>query len=142
MSQPDEYTYRSATPLDFPAIRQILVEVGMGEATPEQMLEGHVACAGGQVAGFIRVYHGYVYPVAVAPKWQGQGLGRFLTERALAEQGQLKLVSCTPAQPFYEAMGFSRIPMSEVDPEIAHDCEVCPDRATCTPQAYTKSVQK
>lgn len=56
---------------------------------------------------------GYIWSVYVTPTWRGQGLGKLLTERAMAH---LKAIGCTyivlhasdAGAPLYEKIGFER----------------------------------
>lgn len=115
---------RNPTPLRVAAISDLLASVGMRARDPRKMrraiqgsLEVIVAYAGREVVGFGRlvsdgVYYGTLWDVAVAPRFQGHGVGRAIVERLLrtARKRKLRMVGLFTAlynRSFYEGLGFT-----------------------------------
>lgn len=112
------------------AINQIRAAVGWGEFSDVQLERAIRATAysvaayeNGQPVGMARLVGDGIYyllcDVAVAPAFQGQGIGGQLVRRAIAHARQtladgqrctIVLVSADGKEPFYESFGFASIP--------------------------------
>ena len=95
--------------------------------------------------GFIRIAMGangiaHVNPVVVLGTWRGHGVGRILTEDALAKHGELRLVSRGGSISFYRALGFTDLTWDQIDPLVVDDCGSCELRAECQPQPMGKAL--
>lgn len=74
----------------------------------------HLACAQGEVAGFVGFTRGEVTLLFVSPRHAGLGLGRALFELGLARasaghQGVMVVVATRNSQRFYERYGFVEV---------------------------------
>jgi amino-acid N-acetyltransferase len=74
--------------------------------------------------------------LAVAPKYQGKGLGRWLVlgaERMARDWGLKRLFAWTYEQRFFERCGYTRIPREEatLPQEIYGECQRCPFLTNC-----------
>ncbi len=137
----DQYKIRPAKENDLTYINMICDEHGLGYI--ENIKKISVAVNEDDVPlGFIQIEQvdgdegAYVYPVAVWATWQFQGVGSALVKYAEQQHGTLKLVACTESQDFYPRLGFEEISMEEIAATIAHDCQVCARKTTCTPKAF------
>ena len=89
--------------------------------------------------GFVRVVMGgngfaHVNPIVVNPYWQGYGIGHILMDDALAQHGELRLVSRGSSLDFYRRIGGVEIGWDDVDLSVTDDCEGCELREECHPQ--------
>jgi predicted N-acetyltransferase YhbS len=82
----------------------------------------------------------YVYPVVVYRTWRRYGVATALINAALKQFGELKLVACNPSQGFYPKAGFEPLEWNRIAAQIARDCELCPDCATCEPKPFIKKL--
>jgi N-acetylglutamate synthase-like GNAT family acetyltransferase len=142
------FDIRAACPQDLPALRIISDNVGM--PLIESTANTYVAVnGGGEAVGFVRIkvlpdpldaqgQAHVIYPVAVFETWQGHGVGSALVEHALARHFELRLVACTPSHGFYEKSGFKDAPWDSIPPEVARDCDECPQAGSCTPRPFVK----
>lgn len=89
------------------------------------------------IAGFCRVrtYNGehYVNPIITAQRVRGRHVGIALMRASLAAHGRLKFVARGYAVPFYRALGCVPTAWEDIAPEVASDCDVCPQAGTCHP---------
>jgi N-acetylglutamate synthase-like GNAT family acetyltransferase len=140
---------RAAHPSDRPAAEALLRSLGLPLAGLDRCLDhGSVAESGGSgggsdarlvgLAGFELYGDGALLrSVAVAPDWQGSGLGRSLVERALAGAraagaGDAYLLTTT-AEHWFRRFGFGVIGRDAVPPGVQASVEfreACPASAT------------
>jgi len=109
--------------VDWRQVAAILRAVGMGVYAPEEHQKAFAASQArvfvyvdGRLTGFGRaisdgVYQAALYDCAVAPSHQGQGIGRTIVERLLAQvAGCNVILYASPGKEgFYERLGFSRM---------------------------------
>lgn len=98
-----------------------------------------------EVVGFLRIALdaagvAHVNPVVVHETWRGFGVGRALVDEALADYGELRLVSRGTSLPFYEALGFEPIAWDLIKPEIAAECDECELYSECGPVPMAKWI--
>ncbi len=142
MIMADLFTLRPATQEDMALIDAYALAEGMDAVgSPEGITVAQNA--DGEPVGFLRLVLGangfwHVNPVVVYGPWRGYGVGRALTEAALAEKGELRLVARGSAVPFYEREGFAACAWDEVDLTVTEDCDGCPYRAECAPVPMVK----
>lgn len=103
--------------------------------------------ADGEPVGFIRLALGangawHVNPVVVHASWRGHGVGQALTEWALTEKGELRLVARGQAVPFYERLGFAPCSWEDVDTAVTEECDGCPLAAECHPKPMRKATER
>ena len=128
-----EVTFRSAGIDDYEKVRQLVIATGWGKRVQNpdrfrRMMENAdrtvVATEGENVVGFARALfdnasNGYISMVAVAPDFQGKGIGRGLVKRLMdvdaPQQITWVLRADRQAAGFWEKMGFRK---SEVAMEI------------------------
>ena len=135
---------RTAVPEDSGIVLSILRDGRLpADGVEDRFPVGYiVAEAGGSViaVGGLEMYgsFGLLRSVAVAPEWQGQGIGKALTERLLelARYMGLKAIYLltTTAQAFFEGKGFQRIDRKDVPAEVRASIEFaksCPTSAIC-----------
>lgn len=101
--------------------------------------------ASGEPVGFIRLAQGangiwHVNPVVVYGAWRGYGVGRALTEAALEEKGELRMVARGAAVPFYERLGFTACSWDDVDMTVTEQCDGCPFFDECAPHPLSKRL--
>lgn len=101
--------------------------------------------ASGEPVGFIRLARGsngiwHVNPVVVYAPWRGYGVGRALTQWALEETGELRMVARGAAVAFYEALGFEACSWDEVDMGVTEQCDGCPMISECAPRPMKKRL--
>ncbi len=135
---PFPLTFRPLVQEDLPALEALLAQVGLpADGLGEPPTTGILAWDGQILVGSAlleRYGHvGLLRSVAVAPTWQGQGLGRHLVLTVLQEAGaaqtcrRVYLLTETAA-PFFARLGFRRVARGQVDPavqrsvEFAHAC--------------------
>lgn len=140
------FSLRAAQPADRPYLDAYCYAEGM-DNLPD--LEGVTVAvnADDEPVGFIRIAQGgngawYVNPVVTHPTWRGYGVGRALTEWALASKGELRLVARCKAVPFYERLGFMACSWDEVDVTVTEDCEGCPLADECHPLPMRSRLSK
>ncbi len=129
--------YRPITPMDYEAVRQFLSEMGWERRVQDpvrfrKMMERAdrtvVALDNGRINGFARalcdgVSNGYISMVAVTPDERGQGIGRELVSRLMAEDEDSDVTWVLRAgrnsRGFWEKLGFwvSEIAMERVRQE-------------------------
>lgn len=131
-------TLRSARADDMRYLNAYAAAEGMDALPgPEHI---HVAAnADDTPVAFIRLALGangiwHVNPIVTCSTWRGYGVGRVLTEWALQEKGELRLVARGSAVPFYQHMEFSPCTWEEVDISVTEDCAGCSFRQECNPQ--------
>ncbi|HSG79233.1 MAG TPA: arsenic resistance N-acetyltransferase ArsN2 [Acidimicrobiia bacterium] len=132
----------AGTPADLPEILALLTAAGLpaarlGEHGPTDLF---VVRVGGRLVGAAALEHhdgdGLLRSVVVAEELRGTGLGRRLTEAALAAAAAADLRSVrllTETAPgFFAHLGFERFDRSDAPPAIAASEEfavACPDSA-------------
>ena len=135
-------TLRPAQEKDWPWLNAFCYSEGMDNLPS---LENVTVAADGDddAVGFIRIAFSpegvaHVNPVVVNPNWRGFGLGRILTENALATYGELRLVARGSAVPFYRALGFEEVPWEDITMAVTEDCDHCDMRDECGPLPMRK----
>ena len=133
---------------DLPAVRALLVAAGLPTADltaapradfwgghEETHLIGVIGLEGYGAVALLR-------SLAVAPAWQGRGLGCALlahTERAARWRGVSALyLLTTTAKAFFTRRRYIRIPREAAPPALRHTAEfaaLCPARAVCLTKA-------
>jgi len=92
---------------------------------------------GGQLVGLARAERAggvaYLRPVAVAPRYRGQGIGRMLVDALARQEGELRVVARGSASGFYTSLAFVQLAWELVDPAYQAECEGCPDLQECRP---------
>lgn len=72
----------------------------------------------GRIAGFSGIAEGKIEMLFIAPKWRGEGIGRFLTEHAISKQAAI-MVDVNEQNPqavgFYKRLGFKVYERSPLD---------------------------
>ncbi|MBI5665333.1 MAG: GNAT family N-acetyltransferase [Nitrospirae bacterium] len=120
-----EITYREASPADYPAISELMRQMGWVNciAVPERfyrMIDNSsrtvVALDESGIIGFARAIcdsesNGYITDVAVSPSKQGRGVGRRLVTILMGDNPEIKWVITTaPAsRMFWEKLGFTTL---------------------------------
>ncbi|MBK5187024.1 MAG: GNAT family N-acetyltransferase [Gemmatimonadaceae bacterium] len=141
---------RAAREADRAAIERLLSSAqlpldGLSEALPTMFVATEPSASASMndaelvgVAGFEHCCdNALLRPVAVAPQWQGRGLGRALVERSIAEAESrgihaLYLLTMT-AERYFPAFGFERVARESVPADIRETKEfreACPASAT------------
>ncbi|WP_165060541.1 GNAT family N-acetyltransferase [Adlercreutzia sp. ZJ154] len=138
------FTLRPAAEPDRQALELML---GMEGMDTFDSLEGVTVAVNetDEVVGFIRIAIGengkaYVNPVVVFPTWRGYGVGSSLTDAALAQYGELRLVSRGASKPFYDKMGFQCCDWSLIVHGVSEDCDNCSWREECRPQPMRRML--
>jgi N-acetylglutamate synthase-like GNAT family acetyltransferase len=134
---------RPASADDLPHIEALLTSSGLPTAGVEQSLDGFlVAEHDGALVGVVGLEHccreyGLLRSTAVAPEWQGRGVGRRLVERAIAEaeaRGTKALYLLTmTAERYFPSFGFETTTRDSVPAEVRATeefCSACPASAT------------
>jgi phosphinothricin acetyltransferase len=142
-------TILPARPGDLPAILHLIRSVDLPPDGIEDALEYFwVAREGESIVGTVglEVYSdlALLRSLAVSPERRGTGLGRALTDTALAylttRQFQAVYLLTTTAAPFFVRYGFHAIPRTEVPARVQHSIEfqsACPVTATCMARTFT-----
>ncbi len=73
-------------------------------------------------------------PVVIESARRGRGIGRALMRFARQRKGPLRFVARGYAVPFYQKLGCTTIPWSEIPASLASDCDAGDMLATCFPQ--------
>ena len=137
MTRAYQTTLRPAREEDMPQLHAYCYMEGMDNIPGTEGVTVAVNDADEPV-GFIRIAFGngiaHVNPVVVYKAWRGFGVGRQLVEHALAQHGELRLVSRGSSMAFYRAMGFYDIPWEDIAPGVTDDCSGCELRPECGPQ--------
>lgn len=136
---------------DLPAVRALLVAAGLPTADltsasradfwgchEETHLIGAIGLEGYGAVALLR-------SLAVAPAWQGRGLGSALlahAERAARQRGvQALYLLTTTAEAFFVQRGYVRLPREAAPPILRQTAEfaaLCPARAVCLTQALVE----
>jgi N-acetylglutamate synthase-like GNAT family acetyltransferase len=134
-------TIRPATPADLPSVERLLTTAhlpldGVADALPTFT----VADADGELVGVAGLElccdNALLRSVAVAPTWQGRGLGRSLVHRVIADaEGRgiraLYLLTTT-AEHYFPSLGFTTVARDAVPADVrgtAEFREACPASA-------------
>ncbi len=134
--------FRPPSPEHLPALKVLLAQVGLPtEGLAERPTTGILAWDGESLVGSALLERygdtGLLRSVAVAPAWQGKGVGRHLVGTVLREVRaaqtcrRIYLLTET-AVPFFARLGFRRIGRDQVEPRIRRSAEfahVCPTSA-------------
>ena len=136
---------------DVAAVRALLAAAGLPVADlTAALLDSFWGCrAGEELAGAIGLERygsvALLRSLAVAPAWQGRGLGSALlahAERAARLRGVSALyLLTTTAEAFFTRRGYIRIPREAAPPALRHTAEfaaLCPARAVCLTQALVE----
>lgn len=99
----------------------------------------------GDIVGFIRLVQSdegiwHVNPVVVYSTWRGFGVGRLLMDQALADAGELRLVSRGSSLAFYQSLGFEPIDWEAIHAPIVAECEECDLFDECGPVPMAKKL--
>ncbi len=84
-----------------------------------------------------------IVSLAVAPDYQGQGLGRRLVEPLLADAQTLHIptvFALTYQVPFFGKLGFATVPRELLSQKVWQDCQFCPKQACCDEIAMIKPI--
>ena len=134
---------RPASSNDLPRIEALLTASGLPTAGVEQSIDGFlVAEHDGALVGVVGLEqccreYGLLRSTAVAPGWQGRGVGRRLVERAIAEAESrgtkaLYLLTLT-AERYFPSFGFVETTRDTVPDQVRATeefCSVCPASST------------
>ncbi len=109
----------------------------------ESLRDFQVAEVGGRVVGCSALTIAWeglaeVRSLATAREFRGRGIGRRLVEACLAEARRLgigRVFALTQAPPFFERLGFKRVPKEELPHKIWADCIKCPKFPDCDEEA-------
>lgn len=128
---------------DLPDVLRLLEESALPrEGVAEHFEDFLVARVDDRLVGCVGMEHygesALLRSLAVAPSRRGQGLGRALTDRLLADARRRSvkrvfLLTETAAH-FFAAAGFDRIPREDADAAVRESAEfrtVCPQSAVC-----------
>jgi arsenite methyltransferase len=140
-------TLRPATDADLPAVEQMLAASGLPTTgVAEALGEFIVAESGDRIVGVVGLElcgeHALLRSTAVAPEWQGRGLGRQLVERIIAEAEARGIKALylltTTAERYFPSFGFVRTVRESVPEPVRATAEfssACPASATimCLP---------
>ncbi len=132
-----------ATPADLPAVRALLDELKLPSADVGQGDQHFVVARdGATLAGCVGVEmygeSALLRSLAVAPARQGEGLGKALTERAIADArsrgAKRAWLLTTTAEAWCRRLGFETIGRDQVPPAVAASTQfksLCPKAAVC-----------
>ncbi|HPI72751.1 MAG TPA: N-acetyltransferase [bacterium] len=84
-----------------------------------------------------------VRSLAIAPDYVGQGLGREIVNRLLADAADLALpqvFTLTYKPVFFEKVGFTRVDKKELPHKVWKDCIHCPKFPDCDEVALVKNI--
>jgi amino-acid N-acetyltransferase len=109
----------------------------------ESLRDFQVAEIDGQVVGCAALTIAWkslaeIRSLATAREVRGRGIGRRLVEACLAEARGLgigRVFALTQAPPFFERIGFRRVPKEELPHKIWADCIKCPKFPDCDEEA-------
>jgi amino-acid N-acetyltransferase len=82
--------------------------------------------------------------LAVAPEWQGRGVGRRMVERLIAEAQALgvpQVFALTYHDEFFEGLGFRIVTKESLPHKIWADCLDCPKFPNCDEIALARPLQ-
>ena len=142
----DLFYIREATDADWPACNALSAGAGMDSMPSMDGVTVAVSHADDAVVGFVRVAIGpengiaHVEPIVVYPTWSGHGVGRALMENALAEYGEIRLVSRGSSTAFYERLGYESVPWELIDRTVTEDCIGCSHWDECKPVPMRKKA--
>src|SRR5215208_3277356 len=140
-SPPDTPTLRLARPSDLPAVERLLTDSKLTLAGVTEALSTFtVADVGGSLVGVAGLEvccdNALLRSVAVAPEWQGRGLGRALVARVITDaesRGVRALyLLTTTAEDYFPSFGFARTSRDQVPEDVRASAEfrgVCPSSA-------------
>jgi len=132
---------RAASPSDLPEVERLLTAAGLPLAGVVAALPTFtVADVGGSLVGVAGLEvccdNALLRSVAVAPEWQGRGLGRALVARVIADaesRGVRALyLLTTTAEHYFPSFGFVRTSRDQVPEDVRASAEfrgVCPSSA-------------
>jgi amino-acid N-acetyltransferase len=147
---------RRAEPADAVAIHALLEQyVAEGVVLPRSLQQIYrairdfvIAEEDGMVVGCgaLRIYNpglAEVGALAVAPRLQGQGVGRRVVETLIEDARALgieRVFALTMQVEFFGRLEFAPVAVSEFPEKIATDCAACPRRAHCPEIAVARLV--
>ncbi len=113
-----------------------------------QLRDYYVAVAGDRVVGcgalnIIWDNLAEVRSLAIAPDYVGQGLGREIVNRLLADAAELTLpqvFTLTYKPVFFEKVGFTRVDKKDLPHKVWKDCIHCPKFPDCDEVALVKNI--
>jgi amino-acid N-acetyltransferase len=82
--------------------------------------------------------------LAVAPRLQGQGVGRGLVDACVETARELEIKSIfalTNAVAFFERCGYHKVDKSELPQRIWNECVRCPSFPNCLETALVRSIE-
>ena len=136
---------RPATPADLPAVEGLLTAAhlpleGVAAALPTftvaEVGDGPSRALVGVAGLEVCRDNALLRSVAVAPEWQGRGLGRVLVERVVAEAEARGLhalyLLTTTAERYFPSFGFARVERGAVPDDVRDTAEfqvACPESA-------------
>jgi phosphinothricin acetyltransferase len=142
-------TLLPARPGDLPAIVDLVQAVNLPPDGIEAAMEHFwIARHDERVVGTmgLEVYddHALLRSLAVAPAWQGRGIGLALTDMALSylttRQFHAVYLLTTTAERFFLRHGFCTVPRADVPTSVQQSIEfqaACPATATCMARTFT-----
>jgi len=140
-TEPTTPALRAASPSDLPEVERLLTAAGLPLAGVVAALPTFtVADVGGSLVGVAGLEvccdNALLRSVAVAPEWQGRGLGRALVARVIADaesRGVRALyLLTTTAEHYFPSFGFVRTSRDQVPEDVRASAEfrgVCPSSA-------------
>jgi len=133
---------RAATPVDLPAVEQLLRGSNLPVDGVREALKGFVVAeSAGALVGVagleVCCEHALLRSVAVAPEWRSRGLGRALVTRVIsdAEARDIRALYLltTTADGYFPRLGFAPVARADVPPDVQQTEEfrsACPASAT------------
>ncbi len=86
-----------------------------------------------------------VVSLAVAPAYQGRGVGRQLVEPLIIEAQSLRIptvFALTYQVPFFTKLGFATVPKNSLSQKVWQDCVICPKQSCCDEIAMIRVLNK
>jgi amino-acid N-acetyltransferase len=84
-----------------------------------------------------------IVSLAVAPEWQGRGLGRSLCEPLIEDARALGIptvFALTYQVPFFAKLGFEIVPKETLSQKVWQDCQFCPKQDCCDEVAMIRKL--
>jgi len=131
------------------ADREQMLPLSIGDIT-ERLRDFLLAEEQGEVAGCVALHVTWerlmeIRSLAVADKFQGQGLGRKLVMAAHDEARKMharELFALTYVPDFFTALGYRRIAREELPHKVWSDCIKCPKFPDCGEVALKIELEK
>ncbi len=86
-----------------------------------------------------------IVSLAVAPQWQGQGLGRRLCEPLIEDAAALGIptvFALTYQVGFFAKLGFEIVPKTTLSQKVWQDCQFCPKQDCCDEVAMIRQLRR